>query len=225
MIASALAYFRFSEEGKLRERPHAVVTQSVDGYVFRFAFRSFHRSRSVLGLFLLLVEGFGLDDDAEAVGRTDRPSNARISDAWRDHHDLKHMSLALPSEEHHVCKLDNRAISAELGVVKKRVGGSSRVWSVEFVKERKLAPGGKVYADFFCGSEPVSRCPHPDLLIFHCDQPKLNGNGTGKGKKKGGKNAASCCVSFWTPDGQNHISGYLPNSPRQLGILSRVSNF
>ena len=58
-------------------------------------------------------------------------------------------SFAFPCEEHHVCKLDNNATSAaELGVGTKRVGGSSRVWSDEFVKERKFEPGDQVYAEF-----------------------------------------------------------------------------
>ena len=114
--------------------------------MFRPALRSLHQSRSVLGLFLLLVEGFGLDDDGEAVGGTDLPSTARIPDAWHDEHDLINVSLeqsvsnsfAFPSEEHRVCKLDNNVISAaELGVVTKGVGGSSQVWSGEVLKERK----------------------------------------------------------------------------------------
>ena len=36
---------------------------------------------------------------------------------------------------------------------------------------------------------------------------------------------ACSCVSFWKPNGQTNISGYIPNSRGQLEILSRVSNF
>ena len=76
----------------------------------------FHQSRYVLGLFFLLVEGSGLDDEEEACGRTDRPAIARIPDAWHDEHDLINVSLgqvvgnsfAFPSEEHHLCKLDRQ---------------------------------------------------------------------------------------------------------------------
>ena len=68
VIALALASPQFTEEGKLRERFLAIVIRPVDGNVFRTALRSFHQSRFVLGLCLLLVEDFGLDDDGEAVG-------------------------------------------------------------------------------------------------------------------------------------------------------------
>ena len=93
------------------------------------------------------------------------------------------------SAEHHVFKLDKSAISAEeLGVVTKRVGGSSRVWSVEFVKERREQPGDKVCAELYRVRELVSPQGHVDI---RGDQSKLNGKGKGKRKKKGGKNAAS----------------------------------
>ena len=109
VTVSATVNLRFTEEEKLRQRPPAIVIRSVDGNVVRPDLRSFHLSRSFLGLFLLLVEDFGLDDDGEAVDRTDRPSNALISDACHDEHDLKNMSLG---------KLVG---TAELGVVTKRV--------------------------------------------------------------------------------------------------------
>ena len=50
-------------------------------------------TRHALLLFFLLVEGFGLDDDGEVVGRTYRPSIARIFDARHGEHDLANASL------------------------------------------------------------------------------------------------------------------------------------
>ena len=140
-VTAASANFWFTEEGHLR--PASVIRSvlcaegalravHLSTHVHRTfnGYQSFHQSRSVLELFLLLVEGFGLDDDGEAVGRTDRPSNVSISDAWHDEHALKirHWSSwwAVHShfhfKKHHACKLDNSAISgAELELVTRRV--------------------------------------------------------------------------------------------------------
>ena len=56
MIASALASSQFTEEVKLRKRPLATVIRPVDRNVLRPALRRVHQSRSVLEMFLLLVE-------------------------------------------------------------------------------------------------------------------------------------------------------------------------
>ena len=157
-------------------------------------------SRYVLGLFLLLVEGFGLDDDGKAVGGVDRSYNARISDAWHGEHDLKicHWDnwLAVLSRFLLIsimCASWTRVrFRLSLKVVTRRVGCSSPVWPM---------------LNFICGSrarEPVSPL---GLVDIPGDQSRPNGKGKGKEEKKGDKNAASagtavppaptlCCISM-----------------------------
>ena len=84
--------------------------RSVGGHVFRPALRSLHQSRSVLGLFLLLVEGFGLDDG------TDLLSNARILDAWHDEHDLINVSLGAIGRQF-ICVSLKSIVCASLTIV------------------------------------------------------------------------------------------------------------
>ena len=154
--------------------PLAIVTRSVGR---SFALRSeVSISHALFSDFILLVEGFGLDDDGQAVGRTDRPSNARIPDARHREHDLRNMSLrqlvgnsyACPSEKYHVCKLDNSAILTDgLGVVTRREFGgfiSILVWLIFFLKESKL---GLELHLWVRAREPVSA---PGLVDISGDQ-------------------------------------------------------
>ena len=58
-------------------------------------------------------------------------------------------SFACHFGDHRVCGFDNSEISAvELGVLMLRVG-SLRGWFTEFVKERKLEAGDKVYEELY----------------------------------------------------------------------------
>ena len=188
--------------------------------MFRFALRSFHPSRSVLRLFLLLVEGFGRDDDGEVVGRTDRSTNARISDARHGEHDLityvtgavgrQLMSRFFLKNIMRASLTTARVWRRSLKSSRAESRGSSRVWSSEFVTERKFEPGDKVYAELYLwvrAREPVSQLGLVDIL-GDLSRPK--------GKKgTGGKNAASTGAAV-----PHHERNFLPGGPVSVGRIN-----
>ena len=77
-----------------------------------------------------------------------------------------------PLSDHPVCKFENSEISAvELEVLMLRVGGSVRGKFNEFVKEKKLEPGDKVYEELYLWIRAFE-------LAGCYDQLNLGGNAT-----------------------------------------------
>ena len=136
-VASSFASLQVAEDGGFGVRLTANRSAS------RPCSEALNRSRSAP----LVVVDHGPGADEQAVGKTGWPDVARIFEAWYDERDLRNRSweqvvgssFACPFEDHPDCKFDHSDIS-----VVERL--SSR-FEKEFVKEKELEPGDKVYGE------------------------------------------------------------------------------
>ena len=107
-------------------------------------------------------------------------------------------SIAYPSEEQHVRQLDSSAICAvELGVVTKRVGGSSRCWCGEFVMERKLELSDKTCAELHLSVAARAPSSPTGLVDIPGDQSKLNDRQTVAHEERMTHRARPCHHKLW----------------------------